>query len=395
MYTERLTLTAAKIAAILAGLLLPCLSAQAAFTLLDDGERKLELAGDFRLRLEDDWDSLRGDGTEREDRLRVRARARIRVNAQVNKYWNAVVGVRTGNDNSQQSPHITLYDFEGNPTGPTDLNFDLWYAQFEAGGWSGWFGRNRLNLWKQDDLEATDDITAIGMGLNYAHGLGSGTLTWKGGLASLPAGMRNTSGQGLTGEVVYDWNGEQHGFTGALIYFGIDADPDNVAGAELLLTENNIRDYQTVMMQLQYRTAAYRRPLKVGIDLGRNIEDYANEPVNSFSEFHQDDVDYAVVFAKYGSTAPGKWLFGYFYAYMEALAVSSSYAQDDWLRWGNVSQTRATNFKGSEFRLAYGFTDNMDVVTRLYLVEAIELLNFDDIAKEDGNRLRIDFNISF
>jgi hypothetical protein len=395
LYTEPLKVPAAKIAVILAGLILWCLPAHAAFTLLEDGERKLELAGDFRLRLEDDWDSRRGNGTEREDRLRVRARARIRVNAQVNQYWNAVVGVRTGNDNSQQSPHITLYDFEGNPTGPADFNFDLWYAKFEAGGWSGWFGRNRLNFWKQDDLAETDDITALGMGLNYAHGLGSGTLTWKGGLASLPAGMRNTSGQALTGEVVYDWNGERNGFTGALVYFGIDADPSDPAGAELLLTDNNIRDYQTVMMQFQYRSTAYRRPLKVGIDFGRNIEDYADEPTNSFSEFHQDDVDYAVVFAKYGSTAAGKWLFGYFYAYMEALAVSSSYAQDDWLRWGSVSQTRATNFKGSEFRLAYGVADNMDVVTRLYLVEAIELLKFDDVAKEDGKRLRIDFNIYF
>ncbi|MDG1462002.1 MAG: hypothetical protein P8R04_00400 [Gammaproteobacteria bacterium] len=395
MYNEQLKHPVLKIAIILAVISMPSVPAEAALTLLGDGDRKLELAGDFRLRLEEDWDSRSGNGTERDDRLRIRARARLRLNAQLNKYWSAVVGIRTGNNDSQQSPHITLYDFDDNPTGPADINFDLWYAKFEAGGWSGWFGRNNINLWKQDDLTETDDITALGMGLSYAHSLGSGQLTWKGGLVALPAGMRDTSGQALTGEIVYDWSHEQTGFTGGLIYFGINAEPNNKVGAELLLTENNIRNYQTVMLQLQYRRMAYGRPIKLGADFGRNLEDYSREPINSFSEYHQDDVDLAVVFAKYGSNAPGKWLFGYFYAYVEALAVSSSYAQDDWLRWGNVNQTRATNFKGSEFRLAYGIANNMDVVTRLYLVEAIDLLEFDDIAKEDGKRMRIDFNIRF
>ena len=366
-----------------------------AATLLQDGDRKLDLTGDLRLRLEDDWDSLLGNGIEREDRMRIRARARIRLNAQVNKYWSAVAGVRTGSNDSQQSPHITLYDFDGNPNGPRNLNFDLWYAQFEAGGWSGWFGRNKLNFWKQDDLTATDDITVLGMGLNYVHGFGPGTLTWKGGFAALPVGMHGTSGHAVTGEVIYNRDYLQNGFTGALIYFGVDADPTDLTSTELLLTENNIRDYQTLMMQFQYRTSAYDRPFSVGLDIGRNIKDYSDSPINSFSEFHQDDTDFAIAFAKYGSIEKSKWQFGYFYAYIEALAISSSYSQDDWLRWGDVNQTRATNFKGSEFRLAYGIAENMDVVSRLYIVEALELLNFNDLSKEDGKRLRIDLNIHF
>ena len=40
-------------------------------------------------------------------------------------------------------------------------------------------------------------------------------------------------------------------------------------------------------------------------------------------------------------------LLGYYYAHMEALAVSSSYAQDDWVRWGTANQTRATNMKAN------------------------------------------------
>ena len=116
MYNEQLKHPVLKIAIILAVISMPSVPAEAALTLLGDGDRKLELAGDFRLRLEEDWDSRSGNGTERDDRLRIRARARLRLNAQLNKYWSSVVCIRTGNDDSQQSPHITLYGFVDNPT---------------------------------------------------------------------------------------------------------------------------------------------------------------------------------------------------------------------------------------------------------------------------------------
>ncbi|MGB5474944.1 MAG: hypothetical protein WBQ78_15895 [Gammaproteobacteria bacterium] len=44
--------------------------------------------------------------------------------------------------------------------------------------------------------------------------------------------------------------------------------------------------------------------------------------------------------------------------------------------------------KGHELRAAYGLGDGMNLMARLYLVEAITSV-------EDGNRFRIDFNYSF
>ena len=88
-------------------------------------------------------------------------------------------------------------------------------------------------------------------------------------------------------------------------------------------------------------------------------------------------------------------MLGYYYSYIEALAINSSYTEDDWVRWGNATQTRATNMKGSEFRVAYGLADNMNVVGRLFFVDAIDLLNAGDATKEDGKRARIDFNLKF
>lgn len=309
--------------------------------------------------------------------------------------WSAVLRVRSGSDESQQSPHVTLYDFDDNDTGDADFNFDLWYGQYQSVGWTIWAGRNQLNLWRQDEYITDDDVTALGMGATYSHGLGTGRLDWHAGFGSLPAGMRGFSGQYGSGQVVYTLDTEDYGLTIGGPYLGIDADPDDEDGL-LLLTENNTRDYETAALQAQLRLNSFGRLLKFGATGGRNFEDYDDEPSGSFSEFHKDDVDFYIFFVNWGSTKKrGDWLLGYYYSYIEALAVNSSYTEDDWVRWGNPNQTRATNMKGSEFRLAYGFSESMNIVGRLYLVNAINLLSAGDIAKEDGKRARIDFNFKF
>ena len=104
---------------------------------------------------------------------------------------------------------------------------------------------------------------------------------------------------------------------------------------------------------------------------------------------NEDETDGWDVYVKYGSTKnKGDWLLGYWYADIEQLAVNSSFAQDDWVRWGSATQTRASDFRGHELRAAYGLGGGMNLVARLYLVEAITTV-------EDGNRFRLDFNYKF
>lgn len=55
--------------------------ALAGFMHYEGEDSSLKFSGDLRLRLEQDWDSRRGDGTERDDRLRLRGRARLRIDA--------------------------------------------------------------------------------------------------------------------------------------------------------------------------------------------------------------------------------------------------------------------------------------------------------------------------
>jgi hypothetical protein len=96
-----------------------------------------------------------------------------------------------------------------------------------------------------------------------------------------------------------------------------------------------------------------------------------------------------------GGKEPGDWQFGYFYSNVEALASNSSYVQDDWVRWGDANQVRATNLRGSELRALYTARKNLNVFARLFFVDAIDLLEPGDSTLETGSRFRIEVNWSF
>ena len=51
--------------------------------------------------------------------------------------------------------------------------------------------------------------------------------------------------------------------------------------------------------------------------------------------------------------------------------------------------------KGSELRILFTITPNQNIFARLFLVDAIDLLQPGDVALEDGKRFRIEYNISF
>lgn len=370
---------------------LVCASSSAAANGLD----RFSPYGDFRLRLEQDWDSTNGDGTQRDDRLRLRVRIRAGIRATINEKWSANIAVRSGPHKSQQSPHITVYDFDGGDTGPYQFNLDHWYLKFSQQGFSAWAGRNELSYWHQDDLFVFDNVTYPGIGASYQHGFAGGQLSWNLNYVALPVGMRDTSGTGLVGQLVFDKNFLEQGFTLAAGFFHTRADKDDPDG-DLLLTENGQRDYQAVNFVAQYRAQIKSIPYYLGFDYKRNFKSYADAAPGSFSAFHKNHRDGFVLEAALGSKGRrGDWLLGYFYSYLEALAVHSSYVADDWVRWGNANQVRATNLKGSEFRVSYNFRDNISMIARVFFVDAIDLLEPGDTTKEDGKRFRLDLDWSF
>ena len=207
--------------------------------------------------------------------------------------------------------------------------------------------------------------------------------------------MRDFSGSALVGQVAWEREFASSGFTVAAGVFASNADPDDPAG-EILLTENNTRDYRAFNLEVQYRSRLFGQPCRLGFDWSHNARDYGGAPPGSFSAFHAGDIDGYAAEVLWGTNEKsGDWLLGYYYSHQEALAAHSSYIQDDWVRWGNANQVRATNLKGSEMRVMYTIRPNMNIFARVFFVHAIDFLEPGDATKETGNRFRIEYNVSF
>ncbi len=330
-----------------------------------------KIYGDFRARLEADFDSQRASGSERDDRTRIRVRARVGFDYAPNEHFTFGLRLRSGSDFSQQSPHITVVDLDDNDTGDADFNFDKWFLKGKTKkGW-GWIGRNSLPFWKQNEFFWDDDVTPAGLAFGYKNDRSESSFAANGGYFSVPAGMREFSGNLGLAQVVFQKN--RFKIAGGLL--DIDADPNDPDGA-LLLRGNGARDYQIWVVSLQ---AGFGKWI-FGIDGIHNGESYPA------SEALRDEVDGYVgsLKLKLGSG----WQAAYYYAHIEALAVNSSYAQDDWVRWGSATQTRASDMEGHELRFIKDVGPGQNLVFRLYLADSIT-------TAEDGNRFRIDWNYKF
>ncbi len=74
----------------------------------DTIQNGIKFNGDFRFRIEHDWNSRKQNGIFRDDRSRLRFRFRFGVNYQLNNQYSFGGRLRTGNINDQQGPHLTI-----------------------------------------------------------------------------------------------------------------------------------------------------------------------------------------------------------------------------------------------------------------------------------------------
>lgn len=344
--------------------------------------------GDFRFRVESDWDSRSASAAPRDDRTRLRVRLRTGFTLDFADHWRAEARLRSGSEESHQSPHITIADFDENDTGDASFQLDRWYLRGAAGGFYAWAGRNNLPIWKQNEMLFDDDATMAGLGAGWKGDVGSGKVSLGGGYFSPPVGMRRFTGNLTVAQIAYAPElGGTH-WTMALGLFRFDADPNDPDAGDLL-QGNGFRDYSIQTASAQARFSVGDRPLTLGGDILHNDEGYSASDSDPFTAANHDQTDGYVLQATYGSLSEsGEWLLGYYYANIEALAVNDSYSQDDWVRWGTATQTRGSDLKGHEFRLGWVLNPKMHLLFRVYLVEAITSV-------EDGNRARLDLNYSF
>ena len=124
--------------------------------------KKLSFTGDFRFRIEQDWNSRKSDGTYRENRSRLRYRFRFGANYQVTEWAEFGMRIRTGFREKQQDPHLTLGEgFKEFSTVP--IGFEKLFFKAQYGKFMGWLGKNTFPFEKQNELFWSDNVYPDGV----------------------------------------------------------------------------------------------------------------------------------------------------------------------------------------------------------------------------------------
>jgi len=349
-----------------------------------DNNTNLTFYGDLRLRYEIDWDSQTATGVERDDRQRGRVRARGGFNYAFLDDWSVGARVRTGDSASQQSPHLTFASDDG-MRDDFDLVVDRYFLQYKSRAWLAWGGRNLSPFWQQNELFWDEDVTPTGLAGTYDRSLGKGKLTAIAGGFYLPDGGYGLNGQMVAGQLKYTrpFKASQITAAGSIHYM------HGEEGAAYLRNRNGERDYLIGVGSVQWTVPVKKLPLTFGADVFCNFMDYDASDVAPFPAGDDDEVLGYVFSAQLGQLKKScDWLVGYYYAHIETFSVNASYAQDDWIRFGSGAQTDASDFEGHEVRLGFAVSSRINVLARLYLVEAIT-------TRQDGNRFRVDLNWRF
>ena len=349
-----------------------------------DNNTNLTFYGDMRLRYELDWDSHTTAGVERVDRDRGRIRVRAGLNYQFDEAWSLGTRVRTGNAHSQQSPHLT-FGADDHVRDTTEFVADRYFVQFKEGGFTGWAGRNTTPFWQQNEMFWDEDVTPTGLAASYDMKVGDGKMSLIGGAFCLPDGGYDLNGQMVSGQIKYSLPVKASQFTVAAGLHFMNGEED----ARNLRNRNGERDYLIGVASAQWSVPVKGVPFALGVDVFNNFKDYDAADVAPLPAADTRETFGYVLSAQLGQLKKRHdWLVGYYYAHIETFAVNASYAQDDWARFGNATQSDLSDIKGHEVRLAYALSKQINLMARAFFVDAITTV-------QDGNRFRLDLNWKF
>lgn len=355
--------------------------------------------GDLRNRFEADWDSHRPDGSLRDDRDRYRIRARLGVEWTPSEQWLLRVRGRTGSHLSQQSPHLTLHDFNGGAEDDFDAVLDQWFVQGKLDRISVWAGRNEFPFFFASESQEVlwdKDATLTGGFVSWKL---SDQFTANAGGFALPEGMDRWNGALWAGQTIAQQKmGESWTLKGAASVFGIEGG----SASNRLPDGNGARDYRVGVLSAQSRWTLDPNPLllgyvRLGVDGIRNFSDYSSTDADRVTARYHDDTDAFVASLAVGKGKPDSrqrwdWEVDYAYGHVEKLAVNASYAQDDWVRWGTQGQTASSDFQAHQLGLRIWLWKDkhhtLDLHARSYFAESLS-------SAEDGSRFRLDLNYGF
>jgi len=354
--------------------------------------KKLDFTGDFRFRIEHDWNSINSNGIKRSDRSRLRYRFRFGLNYSLDKYSSFGGRLRSGNINDQQGPHVTI----GGGTGEFSLvqiGFEKLYYQYKRANFTGWVGKNTIPLKKLNELFWNDNVYPEGIGLKYQITNDSDRFLTASSF-SLGHFIINSNNQSFQKDsylqiVQFDfkiWQNRINFFPGFYAFKNVGNFPDAKQTFNL--------NYSILHLGSNFELFKNSK-INVGLEYYFNMEDYSS--LDSIPSILKNQKKGFVLSAKYGQIKEkGEWLIHVYYAQLQKYAIVDYFAQNDWVRWDysniGASGARISNFGGTEVRVGYAISEHFNLILRTYFVE--ELVNIGNF-KENGSRIRLDLNLGF
>lgn len=341
--------------------------------------------------LESDWDVTTQDGKKLDPRTRMRLRLRFGFNYQYSKTLSFGGRIRTGSANEQQSPHITL---GANESANIPIGLDRAFIKYSNKGFTAWTGKHSFPFYTYDDLFVTQDISPEGIYASYEYKVSSA-------LKIKPAAsffVINSNGKSFqrdrTIKAFQLYANYKPGLnelnisTGLFVIDSVGNTPDG--------TSSYLVNYHESFSNFKYIYGQWRIPVSVAANVILNLYDLDNQGITE-NNLQDQKLGYSATL-EIGKLKQAKDLqLAVTYAHIEKYALLDYFAQDDWMRWGfsgGAGGTRGSNFKGFEFRAAYAFGPNCNLVARTYLIEGISP-NKTGATIETNNRFRLDFNIGF
>ena len=353
-------------------------------------QRKLSLEGDFRFRVEQDWNSRNSDGTFSNDRSRFRYRFRFGLNYQLDKRSSFGGRLRSGNINDQQGPHITLGSGTGE-FGLVQVGFEKLYYEYKGSKINFWLGKKDIILTKFNELFWNDNTYPEGIALKY-------TLFEKQDkfLSSIKVNLGHfiihSNNQSFQKDSYLQVGQLDLGLfkqrlnliSGLYLFRGIGNIPD--------LKHSFTLDYSIFHTGLELKLDR-KSKFRIGLEYYKNFENYAT--VQEMETDFTDQKNGLVVSAKWGKLQKkGNWMIHLYYANLQKYSIVDYFAQNDWARWDYSSfdarGSRISNFQGAELRIGYCLKEKFNLVLRSYFVE--ELLKTGTF-KEQSSRVRLDLDI--
>jgi len=362
-----------------------------AFTQNDLEEERLQFTGDFRFRIEQDWDSRKLDGSYRTDRTRLRYRARFGAHYQYNPWLSFGLRLRTGQQNKQQDPQLTLGD-GSKEFGTLPIGFEKIYFKSSYDGFSFWAGKNSFPFKKQNELFWSDNVYPEGVFISKVFNFKSPIVE----SLKLSAGhfIISSNGNSLATDNYFrgfqihstHFNQRLEFFPSLYVFKNTPDIPDG--------NESYLLDYTIFHFGTKLGLSANSK-LHFELDLYQNLKNYETHTAIP-DQLKEEKLGFTSALSFGAFEKEKDVLLKVTYSHMERFSAVDFLAQNDWVRWDYASvgspDGRLTNFKGWEITAGYLISKRLSLKLRYYKVNQIIAYG---MAKENGNRLRLDLDIGF